>query len=745
MMMNRYLAVLAAVFCLAGPVFAQAPAVVAAPKTATQPAADPAQIKQLADTLNDPIARAKLIEQLNLLAAAQAKAAPAESQPFGSRAIDFLSERLGEATEEFSALGHAVVGVPAAERWVEAQLSDPQKLHRWEQLAGALVIVFAAGAAAFALGWFVLRKIRRSIETNSGKGSLHRLWAGVSRFLLDLVPITFFAVSTYLVLPALDLPSSVRLAALTMINATLLVMGVIAVSRLVFAPRFSRLRLFPIGDAPAAFFHRWICWIGGVIAMGWFGIATARVFGLPRVASNAALKVIGLVVTVMLIVLIIRQRQVIAKWIRGEGRGDNKVTARKTSAFWSTRRRIADVWHLLGTFYLIVVFAIWALNLNGGFDFVLRATLITIVVICAARVVVMLIDRLAERSIDLSRASKGRFPHLQDTADRYVPLLRAIVTTSIWLLTLLGLIDIWGVDTFDWFETPDGRSVLAKAISIIFVIVSSVIAWEFVSAIIERHLVGSMRDGTPIERSQRVRTLLPLLRNAFLIFLIIVVTLIVLSEIGLNIAPLLAGAGVIGLAIGFGAQTLVKDVITGIFILFENTIAVGDVVDVGGGHSGLVESISIRAIKMRDGTGAIHSVPFSNVTSVINRTKDFAYAVFNIKVDYAQDTDHVADVVTALGKELESDFGFCDGILGPIEIIGVDAFAGDAAILQARFKTKAMSQWKVGREFNRRMKKRFDELGIPMSFPQSMVLMPNGEAPPEEKAPAPKKGSAVKQ
>ncbi len=728
MMMTRYFAVLAAVFCLAGPASAQTAALVTPPKAAAQPAADPAQIKQLADTLNDPTARAKLIAQLNLLAAAQAKAKPAESQPFGTRAIDFLSAQLGEATEEFSALGHAVVGVPAAERWLETQLSDPVKLSRWEQLAGALAVVFAAGAAAFVLGWFALRKIRHAIEINSGKGSLHRLWAGISRFLLDLVPVIFFGVSTYLVLPALDLPSSVRIAALTMINATLLVMGVIALSRLVFAPRFSRLRLFPIGDAPAAFFHRWICWVGGVIAIGWFGIATARVFGMPRIASNAALKLIGLVVTVMLIVLILRQRQVIAKWIRGEDRGDNKVTERKASAFWSTRRRLAATWHLLASVYLIVVFAIWALNFNGGFDFVLRATVITIAVICAARVVVMVIDRLAEHSLDISRAAKDRFPHLQDTADRYVPLLRGIVIAVIWLVTVLGLIDIWGIDSFDWFATPEGRSVLAKIVSIAFVLVSSVIAWELVSAITERHLVGSMQDGTPIERSQRVRTLLPLLRNAFLIFLIVIVTLIVLSEIGLNIAPLLAGAGVIGLAIGFGAQTLVKDVITGIFILFENTIAVGDVVDVGGGHSGLVESISIRAIKMRDGAGAIHSVPFSNVTSVINRTKDFAYAVFNIKVDYAQDIDYVSGVVKALGVEMQSDPAFTDQILTPFEVIGIDSFADDAVVLQAQFKTKARMQWGVAREFRLRLKKRFDELKIPMSFPSSMVLSADGLA-----------------
>jgi small-conductance mechanosensitive channel len=169
-------------------------------------------------------------------------------------------------------------------------------------------------------------------------------------------------------------------------------------------------------------------------------------------------------------------------------------------------------------------------------------------------------------------------------------------------------------------------------------------------------------------------------------------------------------------------------VITGVFILFENTIAVGDVVDLGGGHSGLVEHFSIRTIKLRDFSGGVHTVPFSAVTSVNNMTKDFAYYVFDIKVSYAQDTDQVVEIVEELGRELQSDMAFCDLILAPIEIVGVDSFGVDAAVLKARFKTRPIKQWAVGREFNRRLKKRFDALKIPLIFPQTMVVLPSGGA-----------------
>src|SRR3954463_2036523 len=180
---------------------------------------------------------------------------------------------------------------------------------------------------------------------------------------------------------------------------------------------------------------------------------------------------------------------------------------------------------------------------------------------------------------------------------------------------------------------------------------------------------GTDRYGTRIERSARVRTLLPLLRNAVMVLLITVVSLVTLSEFGVNIAPLLAGAGVIGLAIGFGSQTLVKDVITGLFILFEDTISVGDVVDVGNGHSGLVEAITIRTIKLRDMAGGVHSIPFSQVNSVLNMTKDFSYYVLDIAVAYGEDPDGVVGIIKDLGAELQATPQFGRVILEPIEIM----------------------------------------------------------------------------
>jgi small conductance mechanosensitive channel len=262
---------------------------------------------------------------------------------------------------------------------------------------------------------------------------------------------------------------------------------------------------------------------------------------------------------------------------------------------------------------------------------------------------------------------------------------------------------------------------MAAGFKIVIIVVLSGLLSELVNMAIEHYLRDTDAQGRRIYHSGRMRTLLPLLRNAFRITLGVLVLMVVLSEIGLDIAPLLAAAGVVGLAVGFGAQTLVKDIITGVFILLEDTIAVGDVVDLGG-HAGVVEGMTIRTIRLRDGAGAVHTVPFGAVTIVQNLTKDFSYATFDIKVDYREDPDKVIEVIKKVGAEIEKDSSFRYGLLGATEIIGLDTFADNGFIIKARIKTRAMSQWDVMRAFNLRLKRAFDAEG--MLFVGVMAAMP---------------------
>jgi small conductance mechanosensitive channel len=326
-----------------------------------------------------------------------------------------------------------------------------------------------------------------------------------------------------------------------------------------------------------------------------------------------------------------------------------------------------------------------------------------------------LINFLLRRAIDfgfaLSTDLRDRFPGLEARTNRFLPYLRRILQAAVWIFVLLALLQVWGIPSFEWLASDVGRNLAGRAIGIGFIIGLAIVASELVNYFTERYLRRKDRQGSRSGYGARVRTLLPLLRNAFRVVLGVMVVLIVLSELGIDIAPLLAGAGVVGLAIGFGAQTLVKDVITGFFILVEDVVSIGDVVDLDG-RSGVVEAMTIRSIRLRDSTGAVHTVPFSAVTTVKNLTKDYAYAVFNVRAAVDEEIDRIVSVLKEIGAELQRDPSLSHDIRAGLEVLGVDRLEDEALVVQARIMTAPGSQWSVSREFNHRLKAAFDERGI---------------------------------
>lgn len=243
---------------------------------------------------------------------------------------------------------------------------------------------------------------------------------------------------------------------------------------------------------------------------------------------------------------------------------------------------------------------------------------------------------------------------------------------------------------------------------------------------VRRLLEGALP--TPAQR-QRAETLTQVLRDVARVFVVAVGTMMVLSEIGIDLKPLLAAAGLGGLAIGFGAQSLVKDVISGFFILLEDSIAVGDVVEIAG-VSGLVEEVKLRSIRLRDVSGSVHVVPNGIVDRVKNMTKGFSFYVFDVGVAYKEDVDRVMAVLVEIAEELRADPLYAEDILEPLEMLGVDRFDDSAVIIRCRIKTMPSKQWRVGREMNRRIKKTFDAKGIEIPFPHRTLYWGEGQAPP---------------
>jgi small conductance mechanosensitive channel len=236
---------------------------------------------------------------------------------------------------------------------------------------------------------------------------------------------------------------------------------------------------------------------------------------------------------------------------------------------------------------------------------------------------------------------------------------------------------------------------------------------------------GERTEAVPGAAKKRVTTLVGLLRTIAIVGLWAVVVIITLEQIGLNITPILAGAGIIGLAVGFGAQNLVRDLISGFFMVLEDQVRVGDVAIVNG-TGGLVEAISFRTIVLRDLSGVVHIFPNGTINTLSNMTKVWSGYVMDVGVAYKEDTDHVVEVMRRVGDELRQDPDLGPKILEPIEIFGVDDFADSAVVIKARLKTHPIQQWGVGREYRRRLKKAFDAEGIEIPFPHRSIYV--GEA-----------------
>jgi small conductance mechanosensitive channel len=234
------------------------------------------------------------------------------------------------------------------------------------------------------------------------------------------------------------------------------------------------------------------------------------------------------------------------------------------------------------------------------------------------------------------------------------------------------------------------------------------------------------------EFHKRTQTLASIIRYSLIVLILIVATMIILEELGVQIGPLLAAAGIVGLAIGFGAQSLVKDVISGFFILLEDQVRVGDVVQIAG-KTGVVEKIHLKTTILRDLAGNVHFVPNGQIDTVTNMTKEYSRYVFDIGVAYREDIDEVMNVIKEVDEELRKDPAYKDDILEPIEVLGLDEFADSAIIIKARTTTKPIKQWYVGREFKRRLKIKFDEKDIEIPFPHVTLYMgqdKQGHAPP---------------
>jgi small conductance mechanosensitive channel len=358
----------------------------------------------------------------------------------------------------------------------------------------------------------------------------------------------------------------------------------------------------------------------------------------------------------------------------------------------------------------------------------LIAAIAVAVVVAVAGVVAEMAARLTRLALAVTSGQAGSVKFSEPIVRRPIRITRALVFLVVSAVLLLPALQLAGVAVpVELNPAALGTWLLGSGVRILIVALLTYLLVRMIAGAAARleAAIGSEGGVDALERSKRARTLGRLVHNALTALVTAVAGLMILRELGIDIMPILTGAGIVGLAVGFGAQTLVKDLISGFFLILEDQVRVGDVAAING-TGGLVEEINLRTIVLRDQEGTVHVFPNGSIDTLSNLTKDFAYYVVDVGVAYKEDTDAVVEVLKSVGADLAADSVYGPSVLEPLEVLGVDAFDESQVTIKIRIKTIPLKQWEVGRELRRRIKKAFDARGIEIPFPHMSIYF--GEA-----------------
>lgn len=742
------------------------------PRPATNNAAalSPDEARRALETLQDDKKRTQMIDTLRVIANASGQQQPAPPAPeqkspiplsadgLGAQLLLTVSEEIGDISSQIASVARTITHFPAFYYWIVRTANDPAAYNLLIEIAWKLALVVGCGLAA---EWVLFRLIRRPVaflegrvpqtahlpaqvlpiadppssvadvtpapELSKRRHSLARAWQIVlrlpfvlGRFVLELLPVlVFVGVATALIGTELGEPTTVRLVILAVVNAYAVSRWLICLVRALAGP----FGLFPVRAETAAYVE---IWARRIVGVGVSGIAFANVallLGLHRAGYAALLRMVMLVVHLFVVVIILQCRRQVAEAIRAPA--DRQGIAARL------RNRIAGGWHYLAIALDLALWAVWALNIRNGYSLLLQYFVGTIAVALITRVAIVLTLSLIDRGFRIRPEILQRFPGLEIRANRYLPLLRRIVSGVIAFIGFVAVLEVWGVDAIVWFYGGQiGSRLISAVVTIGLAVLVAAAIWEAGNALLDRQINTLSREGH-YARAARLRTFQPMLRTALLCLIATVVGLTALSEIGVNVAPLLAGAGIVGIAIGFGSQKLVQDLITGLFLLLENTVQVGDNVSVSG-LSGVVENVSIRTIRLRAGDGAVHIVPFSAVTTITNASRGAGNASVSVNVAYKEDTDRAGQILKDIVEEMRREPEFRPLIRGDLDLWGIDKVDGAMVSIVGQIRCTEAGRWPVQREFNRRMKLCFQQNGINVASATQTILM--HIAPPADSA-----------
>jgi small-conductance mechanosensitive channel len=744
--------------CWLMPARAQIPGLAAAKPAAAAPAPPPAltpaQAQAVLDVLQNDAKRTQFIAVLQNMAKVQAAVAPkAAGIPLapgslGAELITAASSAIGRASGQGLATIRTLTNFPQFYAWASHTLRDPASQALLIDAGWKAAVLALAGGGVQWLSYRGLARWRlapRGVELQeadpepAAEGDevadgvrpakptswalLRRVPYALLHLLIDLAPVAAFAVTVYALLATpLGAAPQPRVLLLGLLNAVIAFQVIMAVIRMVLAPTVTELRLVHMSDFSASYLTRWAARFFAVAIFGYAVDQIGLLFGMDDEIHDAAIKLTALVIHVFALIVVLQCRRRVARKLRAP---------KGAHGPWAViRNRIAEVWHVVAIFYIVAFWLVFAFEVRNGYAVMWHYFVTAAVTLGLARLASIVLLGGLDRMLRLRPETVARYPGLDSRADHYHPALRLLINVVIAAAAVFVLLQVWGVPVTPWVKPGSlGSRILHAIVTSGVVVLLAIGLWEGFNAAMLGHL-ERLTQKAQLARTARLRTLLPMLRTTLLVVIFVFAALMVLNQIGINTAPLLAGAGVIGIAVGFGSQKLVQDVITGLFLLLENTMQVGDTVSLAG-LTGTVENLSIRTIRLRALDGAVHMIPFSAVTTVTNATRDYGYAVLDVTAGYNEEPDHISEVLRAVAEELRADPDWQAAFEGDIDIQGVDKFLDNAWVLRARIKTTPSKRLPVQREFNRRLKYRFDQLAIESPFTSPRILSTN-PPPPEE-------------
>jgi small-conductance mechanosensitive channel len=686
-------------------------------------------LKELVDLLENPERREAFARDLKnliqLREAAAWKAAGVERPPEEKEALaiertlmnlGFLFKRVLDAGAHTASL---VTRVPSALGNAKSFLSEPQN---WSKLLRLLVAIAGSIVIALIVGLLMRRYAPAREEREESFPS--KLGRGIILVFLSVTPYAALLVSLFILLGVFpSFPSGHTMVILFFLVVFLYRLAFV-VFAVLLAPEDDPMRILSLTDEDANYFWIWALRFANYTAFYFLVTRALLIVGLTG-SSFSFIRGLLLIVFPLMISVFVTQ---IAREIRTRYETPQETQDPSGSGFKKMLILAVRYWPIPALAYSWAVFLFLIASYEKGFRYLVEATIWTALTVVGLLLTLRFLDWMFEGLFSVNQRIKDRFPGLEQKTNQYIRIMRRGLDGVAVILGLGFIVQFWGIPVYTLVASKTGSVIILRAIAIIITI-GVVIAIIEVSKFITDRVLHE-RKGRKLTKKRK--TLIPLINTTIKIGVAFIGGIVVLDQLGVNTKPILAGAGIVGLAVGFGAQALVKDVINGLFILLQDLISVGDVAAFGD-KGGLVEAVGLRTVTLRDLAGNVHVIPNSSIETVTNMTKGYSRYVFDVGVAYREDVDEVMGVLREIGEEMQNDPNYKKDILEPLEIMGVDQFADSAVIIKARITTKPIRQWAVGREFNRRMKKAFDQRGIEIPFPHHTIYM--GE-PKEGRAPA---------